>query len=271
MRVRERAFGVALAVAVTSLGLLLVASARGWLGPDQGVGRFCEASRDWILKQPANSLSNLGFVVAGLLVAQWVSAGRNLGTVMQRLPGMALTYAVMVVLLGPCSMAMHATQTRLGGRLDLLSMYLVASFAFAYAVSRVARPARGSLAIFAGTFVAGLIGCEVVENLHLSVPLVGHGGDAAFAALLIGATALEATYLVRSGQHLQLRWGLAALGSILIAFAIWLPSHDGGPLCDPHSLLQGHAVWHVLGAVAALLLTVHWRRTAHPSSGQSRE
>ena len=36
----------------------------------------------------------------------------------------------------------------------------------------------------------------------------------------------------------------------LIATMIWIPSQDGGWLCDPDTLLQGHALWHLLGAVA---------------------
>ena len=42
----------------------------------------------------------------------------------------------------------------------------------------------------------------------------------------------------------------AGFGSYLIATIIWEPSRTDGPLCDPDSLLQGHALWHLLGAVA---------------------
>src|SRR6478735_97334 len=124
-----RPMGYAVATAVVSTGLLVVAVGAGWLGADVGRGaNFCEAARDGWVKQPANSFSNLGFVVAGLVIA-W-HAGRA------RLNGLATAYACMVVFLGPASAAMHATQSELGGHLDLLSMYLVASFAAAYALMR---------------------------------------------------------------------------------------------------------------------------------------
>ena len=48
----------------------------------------------------------------------------------------ATSYACVVVLLGPASAAMHATQSTLGGDLDLLSMFLVSGFALAYALMR---------------------------------------------------------------------------------------------------------------------------------------
>ncbi len=50
----------------------------------------------------------------------------------------------------------------------------------------------------------------------------------------------------------DLRYGAAALTSMLVAFTIWNLSQRGW--CDPDSLVQGHAVWHLLGAVAAYLL-----------------
>jgi hypothetical protein len=73
---RLRPLAVAGAVTVVSVGLLMLAVAYGWLGPDVGRGAdFCEAPRLGAVKQPANSWSNLGFVIAGLLVA-W-HAGRS--------------------------------------------------------------------------------------------------------------------------------------------------------------------------------------------------
>ncbi len=87
---------------------MYLAARGGWLGTDVGRGDgFCEAARSGWLKQPANALSNLGFVVAGLAIG-W-RAGLPEGRLAR--PGLAPAFAVVVVLLGPGSMAMHATQT----------------------------------------------------------------------------------------------------------------------------------------------------------------
>ncbi len=141
------------AVAAVSLGLLAAAVAGGWLGADVDRGaEFCEAAAGTV-RQPVNTLSNLGFVVAGLAIA--VRAGRpgglGIGT-LARMPGLATAYACLVVLLGPASMAMHATESALGGQLDMLSMYLVAAFAASYAAMR--RFDRGPV-FLAVAFVAG--------------------------------------------------------------------------------------------------------------------
>ena len=110
--------------------LLVLGNRFGWLGPDVGRGAtFCEAARDGWVKQPANSLSNLGFVAAGLAIGWRARHRARLGDTLPRLRGTATALACIVVLLGPASAAMHATQSDLGGRPNLLSMYLVAGFA----------------------------------------------------------------------------------------------------------------------------------------------
>jgi hypothetical protein len=148
-------------------------------------------------------------------------------------------------------MAMHATESSLGGRLDVLSMYLVASFAVAYAAMRVCRRGPGFMAV---VFAAALAGCEAVELAGGGLPVVMHAGNLAFGALLLTALVLERRLLRRGDSTLDRRWILAAAGTLLLAFAVWNTAKDGSPLCWPGSVYQGHGVWHLLGAVSAYCL-----------------
>jgi hypothetical protein len=234
-------------VAVVSVGLLAVAIGQGWLGPDVGRGaNFCEAARDGFIRQPANTLSNGGFVVAGLLVA--VRAGRlpAEGVVP---PAVATFYACIVTLLGPGSAAMHATQSAWGGHLDMLSMYLVASFAAAWAWTRWTRRGARSLV---GAYVVGIAACELVGLWPDPVPVVHYAGNLAFGVLLVAAVVLEVLLWRRGESARTITYGVVALAAMLVAFTIWLLSNAGW--CDPSSLLQGHAAWHLLCAVAAYFL-----------------
>lgn len=257
-----RPLALAGSVAVVSAGLLVLAVGLGWLGPDTGRGDdFCEAARDGFVKQPANTLSNLGFVIAGLLVAWRARRPDLLGEVLPRRRGLSTAYACVVVLLGPASAAMHATQSEWGGHLDMLSMYLVASFAAAYALMRWVRRGR---ALFALLF-AGFVGaCELVGLYAGRVPVVEHAGNVAFAALLLTAVVTEIRLWRRGadGPRTELRWGAGALGSILLAFTIWNVTRSAW--CDPHSLLQGHAIWHLLCAVSAYLMFRLWASERRP-------
>lgn len=260
-------FALAMLTAGLSVGLLAVAVVNGWLGPDVGRGGgFCEAARGGLVKQPANTMSNLGFIVAGLAIA-W-RAGDPRETI-RRHPGLATAYALVVVLLGPASAAMHATQSAVGGRLDLLSMFLVAGFAAAYAVTRLTH--RGTATCLA-VWLAAVAGCEVLEQVPGAVPVLMIWANVGFAALLLSAVVGEVVLWRRPGTRYDRRWGAAAVGSLLLAFAIWSQSKSGGPLCDPGSPVQGHAAWHLLDAFAAYALFRLYasERPADPTPAQDR-
>lgn len=248
LRASVRPLTLAGTVAVVATGLLALAVARGWLGPDVGRGaNFCEAARDGHVKQPANTFSNAGFVVAGLVVAWHAGRPRPPGAVLSR--ALATTYACVVVLLGPASAAMHATQSACGGHLDMLSMYLVAGFAAAYAWVRWAR--RGPVA-FAVAYALCVLGCEVAGLWTGQIPVVHYAGNLAFGLLLVAALVLETVLWRRGKARRSIGFGLAAVGSMLTAFVVWLATNAGW--CDPYSWLQGHAVWHLGCALAAYFL-----------------
>jgi len=241
---------IAGATAVVACGLLALAVGFGWLGPDVGRGaNFCEAARAWIVLQPANTFSNVGFVVAGLVIAWHAGLRGNAGGVLSTHRHLPTAMACLVVLLGPGSAAMHATQSALGGHIDMLSMYLIASFAAAYAAMRWL---RGGIPLFIVVFVGGVAFCELVGGWGGTIPVVTYSGNAAFALLLIVAVVLEVLIMRRGQTQARRLYAYASLASILTAFAVWNATKEW--LCDPNSLVQGHAIWHLLGALAAYLL-----------------
>src|SRR5688572_13607058 len=83
--VDNRPLAMAGATAALSCGLLALAIWQGWLGPDVGRGaNFCEAAPGGVVRQPANTFSNVGFVVSGLLIAWRAGRARPAGLLMTR-------------------------------------------------------------------------------------------------------------------------------------------------------------------------------------------
>ena len=248
-----RPLAVTGAVAVVSVGLLVLAVAGDWLGADVGRGdvllRGTARPRPRRSSPPTASRTSASWSPASRVA--W-RAGRPdlLGDVLPRLRGLPTAYAVVTVLLGPASAAMHATGSVLGGHLDLLSMYLIASFAAAYALMRLVR--QGAVFFFQ-VFLLMVAACELVGTIDAEVPVVHIAGNLAFGALLVTAIVVEVVLWRRAeGTRTDLRWGAGAVGSMALAFTIWNLAQ--GPWCDPTSWLQGHAAWHLLCAVAAYLL-----------------
>jgi hypothetical protein len=65
----------------------------------------------------------------------------------------------------------------------------------------------------------------------------------------MSAAAAEAV-LARHRRQVSARVVLVLAGTLVAAGLAGLAGRTGSPLCRPHSLLQGHALWHVLSAVA---------------------
>lgn len=60
--------------------------------------------------------------------------------------------------------------------------------------------------------------------------------------------------LVRALWLLRRKPPWAAIGLLAGARVIWASSRTGGPWCDPSSLLQGHAAWHILAAIGCWMV-----------------
>ena len=248
-----------------SLSVLSVFAVVGWPGTFSAAGAgFCEAFREGALKQPANTWSNLGFVVAGLWITRRVGLDlanpdppRNL---IGRSTGLSILYATLVVILGPGSMAMHGSGTAWGGTTDVLFMLVYIAFPVAYAAVRlVGGGARAFVWLYA------------VPVAVLGIPLVTgtlpFAGSTLYAWLIPAFAGLELWLGFRSsGGSRDLRWLGLAGGVFLTGLVIWRLSHTGAPLCYPESLLQGHAVWHLLCAVSTAAIFVYYQSEHDPQA-----
>ena len=119
--------------AVVTFGVVFALVGLGGWGPvaanEQAIGdvsRWCQRVSSGLLREPVNTLGNLGFVIAGL--AMFARLARDAETGRHRLNGfigntpVALLYASAAVFLGPGSMVMHGTHTFFGAWIDNVSM-----------------------------------------------------------------------------------------------------------------------------------------------------
>lgn len=90
------------------------------------LSRWCERVSDGLLREPANALGNLGFVIAGLvmffILARDHTTNRYVENEFIGNQPIALLYASAALFLGPGSMLMHGTHTFYGAWADNVSM-----------------------------------------------------------------------------------------------------------------------------------------------------
>lgn len=242
-------FTITVFTAVVSMALFLAGVYYHWFGADVGVGDvFCEGPYPGLIKQPVNTWSNLGFVTAGLIMGWQLTKGvfKSNRNSLTGTNFFGAFFASLAVLLGPGSMALHATMSDVGGFFDMLSMYLVASFTTAYSAQRFFNWKPWQFLLL---FTASLSVCLWADNkpYHIIFDYFGNTTFAFFISLTILFEILN-TY-VRKMQH-QKKWGLIAIGSLLTALGVWNVSQTGQFFCNPWSLIQGHAIWHLLDALA---------------------
>jgi hypothetical protein len=251
------------AVAIVSSAALYEVARGGWPG-ETGVSAlmFCERLRDTIIKQPANSWSNISFVVGGIWIGFLAMRDRSAAIANRSVDGnrmvgtnfYAALYASLAVLLGPGSVAMHGSTTTWGSYLDVISMFIWISFGIAYGTVRLADLLLSRFVAIYFALASLLSVCVVFEALPFG------GVDATFGILVATMIALEVAIAYRRPDLVgDRRWLIASAALFLIAFAIWVPSRTDGPWCVPDSLIQGHAVWHLLDACAAVCIFLFYR------------
>lgn len=251
---RKSVFWIPVSVAIVSLLLFTVAVILNWMGePGMHGMKFCEAGYPGLIKQPVNTFSNIGFIAVGVGVAH--SQARNQffynNNLFSRTNFFPTFFASIAVLLGPGSMALHATTTRVGGLLDLFSMYLIASLIFAYALTRLMKwKSKG----FAMAFIFALGTQLYIQTLPYEIPFVGVIGSFCFGVFLILSGIIEViSYNIRKVQ-IDIKFGIASMFTMFLATYVWGMSQTDAPWCDPSSLIQGHGIWHILNATSVYFL-----------------
>lgn len=295
-------------VALGALGvfavLFLIGGATGWWTPaatEQAIGevsRWCERVSDGLMREPVNTLGNLGFVVAGLaMFLVLASDTKRQRARLNRFIGnqpIALLYASATVFLGPGSMVMHGSHTFFGAWIDNVSMVAYITIPWIFNVALLGRwKDRAFFTVYGSVVAAYAVGYWFLgSDLGIGLDLFGvsiglwiisevlyrfwsqrmrplSGLVGFVVAFVFGITpivmliepakywwvvlfwipALLATAPPETARRYT-PWFWAGLVSFFVAYGIWTTGTDIHSLCRPDSLIQAHAIWHLLTAVA---------------------
>jgi Ceramidase len=242
-----------LAVAATWGLLMLMAPFNAGLAPATCMTThcFCENPRfGTLMLQPANSWSSFAYVFVGVFLMLHARARRGTSALP---PEGAIVLGIAAITVGVGSVLLHATLTLWGQFADVLGMYLVSGFSLVYALAKIARLDRAKSAILYVLMCAALVAALLIA------PEVRRW---LFFAVLVTALILEIAFARPLRSGVILRYLLLAALIKAIGFGIWVLDQNR-TLCAPDSLIQGHAFWHLCGAVS-LWLTYSYFRSEQP-------
>ena len=256
---------IASALGLTIVSMVILTALLAALGPDWSVYApatctttrcFCEMPRSGsLIVQPANSWSSYGYAFAGFLMIL-LARGSNWRTSFH--PTAATVFGVTAIFVGLGSVLLHATLTLWGQFFDVTGMYFTSGFMLVSAIA-CWRGLSGRQAAWLYAIIVGLL-----LVLLYAMPEVRRW---LFAVILVAAIVLEMGFARRLRAGVNVSYYLIGIAVKAVAFAIWnLDQH--GLACAPQSLLQGHAVWHLLGALA-LWFTFLYYRSEGEVSGQT--
>ncbi len=228
-------------------------------------GCFCEKPRlNSLIRQPANTFSNLAFSFVGVVVLVECIQQRiefvRLGAVRTDIDDLGVaftcTYALSQIILGAGSAWFHASLTFSGQWIDNAAMYLVVSAPILYALAYY-RLTLGYKYVAIRYIVEWIF---LNSFLGILVYLVPETRRRVFTIIIVTAIATELyvrQVVPERSNVLKLNVLGAAVASLLIGFALWILDIKH-ILCSPESLWQGHAAWHLLTGIASFLLYCYY-------------
>ena len=148
------------------------------------------------------------------------------------------------MILGVGSAFYHASLTFIGQFFDVFGMFLLAAFMLVYTWERIWK-----------LRLITTLGLYLVLNLLLSWLQIAIPETLrfAFALVILMALVFEYYFLKNTRPQIDIRWLRLAAGSLALAYFIWILDNTR-LVCLENSLVQGHALWHILGAVAVWMM-----------------
>lgn len=217
-----------------------------WHDAQQTLGapnvNWCEATSCSYINEPANTWSNLGFLIAALLILRLFKRSdlRFFGWV--------------VFVMGLFSAVYHATNNYGTQHLDFLGMSLMISSVLAIRLKNSVR--AGVSFLFSIFLVLNLLALALLDLFDLPLQFL----------LLLNALPIVAVDLFLGFKKRQLgRYGsfLTALG-LLVAAQVFAQIDLKRIYCQPDNLiLHGHVAWHLLCAIAMVFIARHLDRVTN--------
>jgi len=220
-----------------------------WHGFQPATIKFCEEQLCAWVTQPANTWSNIGFIIVGLFIYRQAKKVSQDGL---------LLIGISSVILGIGSGLFHASSTFFFEVFDLLGMFMISGILLCFNLQRLS-----------GISNRATTGIYIILNAaSLALMLIWHpSGIATFAVQLAVALTLELLLHIRRDE-VSYRHFIHMVGFFVLSFIFW-GLDISKTVCDPHNhIINGHAIWHLLNAGAIYFIFRFYSQFSTSKKGQ---
>ncbi|QJD78785.1 ceramidase domain-containing protein [Spirosoma rhododendri] len=211
--------------------------------------------------QPSNTYSNLAYVFFGAFILLLANAdssrsGNARLNRLERFPALSVLVGGCFVYLGVGSAFFHASLTTIGQRVDMNATYGLMLSLISVAVYHIFHTVRLNPR---RQLIWVLIVLVVIAYFWLLAPRLP--SSRLLPALIV---ALTLGMLINYVQFRRQRSLWLVLASVALTFiAIKIRTMDVQKInCDPYSILQGHAIWHLLTGLSSFCAYLFFRLTS---------
>ena len=214
----------------------------------------CERVGAGALAQPVNAVSSLSFLAAGAWIV-WRARRASVRRVELAVFGVAVAANAVG------GMLFHGWQTASARWVHDTAILAVLVFIAAFGAARLlGRGTAWTMRAFALSLAAfGALLALVPASVNVVYGVVG----TAAGLTEVLEVRRELPLLRTEGASARRLARLGALAALVLGATAFFAGRTGGPLCDPESPMQWHAVWHALSA-AAMALYAYSAIEPHP-------
>lgn len=215
--------------------------------------KWCEAQVCSIVVEPANTWSNLAYILIGLMLLTRATRRERRGAPHR----MARTFGRAEIVVGVFSFAFHMSYSGFLQILDFAAMFVFVGLTLSLNLVRLGWLPEHRRT---HTYVLGVV---ALTALVVGLRFTPFPIQLVTPVLILATAATELALWWRGRSHTPrglYRWFLASL-LLLVGAAVCSALDAARIWCDPHDhVVQGHALWHVLSAISLGLLARFYER-----------
>ena len=209
---------------------------------------YCEKSKNAYMAQPINSLSGLAYIIVAYLIYKYEISNKdetnkkyneNNSRYQEQLSQFKFYFAIILFVLGITTFAMHSSYNKVWTNYDGITMFIIITLLLLFNVIII---------IYKKNMLQFKIIFTIISILLILISKTKYNNLNNFMGLIF-LTIISFIYVVKykDGDTYYL-W--KSVFYFIIALIVWKLSQSRQILCNPKSIFQGHALWHILTAIA---------------------